>query len=215
MAKLVACKACEKEIAKGVKKCPNCGKDQRNWFMRHKIMTTIGIILVLFIVGSLGSGDGDQNQVASDGEVEAEATEEKETIYKVGEAITEDQLEMVVTVFEEMETIGDPNFLGKKASDGGILVAIQYTMKNISDEPVGMFSYPTVSLVDEKGTEYSSDIDASSSYAVETNIDNSKVLSDLNPDISVTDTAVYEVSKEKFAQGKWYIQLGDSKVQLK
>ena len=78
-----------------------------------------------------------------------------------------------------------------------------------------MFSYPTVSLVDEKGTEYSSDIDASSSYAVETNIDNSKVLSDLNPDISVTDTAVYEVSKEKFAQGKWYIQLGDSKVQLK
>ncbi|MDJ1630451.1 hypothetical protein QNN00_04875 [Bacillus velezensis] len=28
---LVSCKACGKEIAKGVKKCPNCGKDQRNF----------------------------------------------------------------------------------------------------------------------------------------------------------------------------------------
>lgn len=32
MSKLVSCKACEQEIAKGVKKCPNCGKDQRNFF---------------------------------------------------------------------------------------------------------------------------------------------------------------------------------------
>lgn len=29
--KLVPCKACGQEIAKGVKKCPNCGKDQRNF----------------------------------------------------------------------------------------------------------------------------------------------------------------------------------------
>ncbi|AXV63765.1 DUF4352 domain-containing protein, partial [Bacillus subtilis] len=39
--KLTHCKACGQEIAKGVKKCPNCGKDQRNFFMRHKIITII------------------------------------------------------------------------------------------------------------------------------------------------------------------------------
>lgn len=218
MAKLVPCKACEKEIAKGVKKCPNCGKDQRNWFMRHKIMTTIGVILLLSIFSSLGGGNEEQAATETDVEVEAEAaegTEEKEITFKVGEAIELDKLEATVTVFEEMDTIGDPDLFGKQASDGGTFVAIQYTMKNISDEPIGMFSYPTVSLVDEKGTEYSSDIDASSSYAVETEIDNSKMFSDLNPDISVTDTAAYEVSKEKFAQGKWYIQIGDAKIQLK
>ncbi|MBR8646362.1 hypothetical protein KEH51_29245, partial [[Brevibacterium] frigoritolerans] len=88
-------------------------------------------------------------------------------------------------------------------------------MKNVSDEPVGMFDYPTLNLVDEKGTKYESDIDASSNYTVETGIDNSKILSDLNPDISVTDTQVYEISKEKFATGKWYIQVGDAKVQIK
>ena len=218
MAKLVPCKACEKEIAKGVKKCPSCGKDQRNWFMKHKILTTIGILLILSILGSLGDGNDVQEQAVTepDVEVEAEAAEvAEEKIYKVGEAITADNLEVTVTVFEEMDVIGDPDFLGKKASDGGTLVALQYTMKNISDEPVGMFSYPTVSLLDEKDTKYSSDIDASSSYAVETEIDNSKIFSDLNPDISVTDTAVYEVSKEKFSQGIWYVQIGDAKVQLK
>lgn len=218
MAKLVPCKACEKEIAKGVKKCPSCGKDQRNWFMKHKILTTIAVILLISIVSSLGGGNEEQEQAVTETgvEVEAEAAEvAEEKVYKVGEAITADNLEVTVTVFEEMDTIGDPNFLGKKASDGGTLVAIQYTMKNISDEPVGMFSYPTVSLLDEKGTKFSSDIDASGSYAVETEIDNSKIFSDLNPDISVTDTAVYEVSKEKFAQGKWYIEIGDAKVQLK
>ena len=216
MAKLVPCKACEKEIAKGVKKCPSCGKDQRNWFMRHKIMTTFGIILLIGIFSSLGGGNEEQEQAATGADVEAEAAEvAEEKIYKVGESVTVDNVEVTVTVSEEMDTIGDPNLFGKKASDGGTLVAIQYTMKNISDEPIGMFSYPTVSLVDEKETKYSSDIDASSAYAVETEIDNSKVLSDLNPDISVTDTAVYEVSKEKFAQGKWYIQIGEAKIQLK
>ena len=84
--------------------------------------------------------------------------------------------------------------------------------KKASDGPVGAFDYPTLNLVDEKGTKYESDIDASSNYTVETGIDNSKILSDLNPDISVTDTQVYEISKDKFAKCKWYIQVGNWKI---
>ena len=217
MSVLVACKACSKEIAKGVKKCPNCGKDQRNWFMRHKIMSFIGAIIILGIVGSVfGSGDdGEKITTGASGNGEAVKAEKQETIYQVGDIVSAKNLEVTVTKFEELSQIGDPNFLGKAASDGGTLVAIQYTMKNVSDEPVGMFSYPTIKLVDEKGTKYNSDVDASSSYSVETKIDNSKVLSDLNPDISVTSVEVYEVSKDKFAQGSWYILVNDSKVQIK
>ncbi|AQQ54064.1 DUF4352 domain-containing protein [Planococcus lenghuensis] len=220
MSKLVACKACKKEIAKGVKKCPSCGKDQRNWLMRHKILSTIGFIFLISFVSILGSG-GEETATVTNSDTEgaqtqtAAAPEKQETVYKIGDVLTIDQLEVTVSVFEELDTIGDPDFFGKKASDGGTFAAIQYTLKNVSDEPVGMFSYPTVSLLDEKGTEYSADIDASSSYAVETEIDNSKILSDLNPDISVTDTAVYEVSKEKFAQGEWFIQVGNEKIKLK
>jgi len=48
--KLTTCKVCGKEIAKGAK-CPSCGSDNRNFFMKHEI--TI-IIVVLFIVGVIG-----------------------------------------------------------------------------------------------------------------------------------------------------------------
>jgi len=57
MSKLVICKACGKEVAKGAK-CPNCGHDQRNFFMKHKIIT---VILVLVIIGGFGSAmNGDK-----------------------------------------------------------------------------------------------------------------------------------------------------------
>lgn len=48
MEKMMKCKACGKDIAKGVKKCPNCGKDQRKFFMRHKILSSILILAILF-----------------------------------------------------------------------------------------------------------------------------------------------------------------------
>ena len=216
MSQLVSCKACGKEIAKGVKKCPNCGKDQRNWFMRHKILSFIGAIIVFAIIGNaLGGGDDTATDTNTDTASESkneQAVEEK--VYAVGDVVPADQLEVTVSKSEEKSTVGN-EYVNKQASEGGTFVAIQYTMKNVSDEPVGMFDYPTLKLVDEKGTEYNSDIDASGNYAIETDIDNSKIMSDLNPGISVTDTEVYEISKEMFAQGKWFIQIGDQKVQIK
>lgn len=48
----VRCKACNQEIDKGVKKCPHCGKDQRNFFTKHKILTAVLAILLLGVIGS-------------------------------------------------------------------------------------------------------------------------------------------------------------------
>lgn len=61
---MITCKACEKEIAKGAKKCIHCGKDQRNFFMKHKIVSAI---LVIALLGGLGNalGSGDTSEVAS------------------------------------------------------------------------------------------------------------------------------------------------------
>jgi hypothetical protein len=216
MANLVQCKACGKEIAKGVNKCPHCGKDQRNWFMRHKILTFILAIIVIVILANMLGGDNetttDTNQT---GEKTTEEKAPEEKVYQLNEVVTVDKAEVTVTKFEEKSVIGDPNFLGKEASEGAVLVGVQYKLKNASDEPMGMFDQPTINLVDEKGTEYESDIDASGAYATETGIDNSKILSDLNPGITVTGTTVYEISKESFGQGKWYIQIEDQKVQIK
>lgn len=53
------CKECNKEISSSVKKCPNCGKDQRNWFMRHKILSIIAVIVIIVIISTVGGNKND------------------------------------------------------------------------------------------------------------------------------------------------------------
>ncbi|WP_342434132.1 DUF4352 domain-containing protein [Neobacillus sp. FSL H8-0543] len=183
--------------------------------MRHKIITFILTIIVLAIlVNMLGGGD----ETTTDTNINTNQSAEKapeEKVYQLNDVVKVNNAEVTVTKVEEKSVIGDPNFLGKEASEGATLVGVQYKLKNASDKPMGMFDQPTINLVDEKGTEYDSDIDASGAYATETGIDNSKILSDLNPGITVTGTTVYEISKESFDQGKWYIQIDNQKVQIK
>ena len=47
------CKSCQKEIDSKAKKCPYCQADQRNWFVKHKIITAI---LTLVLIGAISSG---------------------------------------------------------------------------------------------------------------------------------------------------------------
>ncbi|TKD65709.1 DUF4352 domain-containing protein [Pseudalkalibacillus hwajinpoensis] len=181
--------------------------------MRHKIISFIGIIVILGGIGSALGGGSDEASTEVSGESNKEAKEE--TAYSLNDTVALKKTEVTVTNFEERDEVGVSG-VSKQASDGGTLVAIQYTIKNTSEEPVGAFSMPTVSLVNEKGTKFDSDIDATSNYAVETDVDNSKIMSDLNPDITVTDVKVFEVSKEKFESGKWFILVdGKQKVALK
>lgn len=222
MSKLVNCKACEKEIAKDAKKCPSCGKDQRSWVGRHKILTFFGVIILISFISSFGS-DGEETETASttattdetSSKEETKKAEPKETVYKINDVVkVGDNAEVVLTKAEELSDVGG-EYVNKKASDGGTFVAVQYTIKNISKEPIGAFSLPTASLLDENDTKYDSDIDATSSYAVQTDIDNSKIMSDLNPNIKVTDVQVFEISKESYATGKWFIVVDDQKIQIK
>lgn len=62
---LVKCKSCEKEIAKGVKKCVNCGADQRNFAGRHKILTGILVLFAIGVISSMGNKGGTTGSVAN------------------------------------------------------------------------------------------------------------------------------------------------------
>lgn len=56
------CKSCQKEIDDKAKKCPHCQTDQRIWFARHPILTTI---LAIIVIGLLGSGASDKSPSAN------------------------------------------------------------------------------------------------------------------------------------------------------
>ena len=57
--KIKYCKSCGKELDKSAKICPKCGKDQRSFFGKHKIVTGILAIIILCIVGAIFGGKED------------------------------------------------------------------------------------------------------------------------------------------------------------
>ncbi|WP_279620335.1 hypothetical protein NQ126_017035 [Priestia megaterium] len=163
----------------------------------------IALIVVIAVVASGGDDSGSGSSSNS-------SKSEEQKAHKVGDTFTvDDKAEVSVTKVEEREQVGN-QYANKKASEGGTLVAVQWTVKNVSDKPLNAFSVPSINLVDEKGTKYEADIDATSNYAIETDIDNSKIASDLNPNIKV-----FEISKDSYAKGKWYLEIDGSKVQIK
>ncbi|MDS0527580.1 OB-fold putative lipoprotein [Clostridium sp. SHJSY1] len=119
MSKMVNCKACGKEIAKGVNKCVHCGKDQRNFFMKHKIITGI---LVLVIIGVIGSAmGGNKNNTTGPNTTETKKIEEKEV-----EAVNVSAADLA-KAYEDNEVNADKDYKGKtvlingKISDIGVI----------------------------------------------------------------------------------------------
>lgn len=58
------CKYCQTDIPANAKVCPNCHKDQRNWFERHIVLT---VILGLIFLGLVGSALGDSEETSKNG----------------------------------------------------------------------------------------------------------------------------------------------------
>src|SRR5699024_12785860 len=58
--KLTKCKACNQDIAKGAKKCVHCGKDQRYFFMRHKIFS--GFLILIIFCGMINALSAEDSQ---------------------------------------------------------------------------------------------------------------------------------------------------------
>lgn len=188
-----------KEIDENAKKCPHCQSDQRNWFLRHPILTGILILIVISILGSSGRGSNKSSTNTNISEVND--VKPTEAIYRISDIIRTDKFEFIITSVEERSVVGS-RYFEKEPSEGGTFVAVQYQYKNISDKPIGSFSTPIVKLIDKNGTQYSADAGASSNFATELKLDR-KLLSDLNPGITVKDAAIFEVSKEQYAAAGW------------
>ncbi len=175
-------------------------------------------IAIIVIIGVSNAGkDGSKTTSNSNGEVaktttgQAQANKEEEKKFKIGDKITTGKYEITIISVEEKSSVGS-KYAESKPADGGVYVAVKWEYKNISNEPIGSFSLPKLTLQDAKGTKYSEDVSASMYYSTE--IDkNRKALSDLNPGIKVLDGGVFEISKEAYANIGWKLLVeADKKV---
>jgi len=59
------CSSCGESIAQNAKKCKHCGTDLRNWFVRHYIIITFSVLIVIGIIGSASGGSTFEEPVAN------------------------------------------------------------------------------------------------------------------------------------------------------
>lgn len=212
MSKMIKCKTCGADIAHNAKSCPQCGAKNSKPF--YKKWWVWGIALIVIIAFSSNSGNKSGNNNTTNSSTTAADNPNIQTMYSVGETITTGKFEITINNIQTKESVGSEYF-STDASDGGIYVCVDFEYKNISNQPISSFSCPKIKLKDSNGVTYEADINATAYYSTETTPDN-KALSDLNPGIKVSDSDVFEISKEEYAKGGFYIVVdADKKFNVK
>lgn len=134
---MTKCKACNKDIAKGVKKCVHCGKDQRGFFMRHKFLSGFMILILISLLGGL-SDDNEQssssNQMASSGTVSSNQKASSGTVSSNIPREYRSALKKAKTYAKtmNMSKIGIYNQLVSEYGENFPAEAAEYAMENIS-----------------------------------------------------------------------------------
>ncbi len=127
------CTSCRKEIDSKATKCPHCQTDQRNWFIKHPILT---IILVLFILGIIGANSGTK-KIGTTGTSGNEASQPTTSeapptkTYKMGDLVDLNGKTMAVNAVADY--ISGNQFLIPKS--GNKFVAVDITLQNNSKDP--------------------------------------------------------------------------------
>ncbi|OCB00382.1 OB-fold protein [Clostridium beijerinckii] len=123
MSEMVKCKACGKEIAKGVKKCVHCGKDQRNFFMKHKILTAIVVIVILGGIAAAGGKKDSTDTAANKTETNQDSTNTAATKTEKKQEVKEEVVKVsavdLAKAYEDNEVSADKSYKDKTAEING------------------------------------------------------------------------------------------------
>jgi len=125
-----------------------------------------------------------------------------------GDVGTVGDFDITVIRSKTRDMVGN-EFYAEKASSGASFIIVDFKYKNVSNTPVSVFSTPSVYLIDPNMAEYSADIVKTTAYKTATLKSNTNV--NVNPNVTVDDAAVFEVSEELLRQKGWYILADGSK----
>ncbi len=76
------CPQCKTDIAKDAKKCPQCHADLRSWFVRHYILTGLGILIILVIaLSSAGSKSSETTNGTAENNTETSSAKSYQQVF--------------------------------------------------------------------------------------------------------------------------------------
>ncbi|MEU2201794.1 DUF4352 domain-containing protein [Isoptericola sp. NPDC019482] len=194
------------ELNRRAREAKATAKANKNWFARHKVLTGVGAVAVLGVVGgAMGSG-GDEPAAAegqapaveqadateasgADDQVSTETTSDEaataETTVGIGDTVRDGKFEFTVTDVEDgVSSVGDQYF-GEEAQ--GQFVLVHMKVENIGDE-AQYFMGDNQYLHDSEGKQYSADTEAAI-YLDEAE----SLLSEINPGNTVEGVVVFDV----------------------
>ena len=94
-----------------------------------------------------------------------------------------------------------------KAPEGQTLVAVKYSYKNLTTDPIGSMRLPSLALVSPDGARIQPDATASKAYAVSSNPYATALTNDQNPvlapGMTTTDAGVFKVRTDLLAKPGW------------
>jgi TM2 domain-containing membrane protein YozV len=193
-------------------------KDQFNKFVfnweadKKQLGFTIAALVVVMFIGVSSGNKNKKGESTSNSASLTEASKEssaeskaEDKTYKIGDVLKFDEIEVTVVKQEQKGRVGG-QYLSEPASEGATLICIQYKYKNISTKPLSGFRHPKFNLIDASGTEYEEDHGKSIYYNTDIGTD-IKVLSKLNPGVTVKNGEVFEISKESWAKGPWALKI--------
>jgi hypothetical protein len=154
------------------------------------------------VIGAVWSGVGGNGSSTS--------SSEPSITYQVGSSFISDKLEITIISVQKKNVIA----YSIEPSEGSVYLAVAYKYKNISNDAISRFSSGIeIKLFSTEGSEYSPDVAGSIGYSAEVG-GNEKVLSDLNPGITVKGGTVFEVARDKLKEDSWYLSVEGTKVIL-
>lgn len=184
------CTSCQSDIDDKAKKCPHCQTDQRNWFMRHKILSGIGGIIGLFILIGIisAAGGGDDNSTASKNASESS----KDTIYAINQDVPSGDVTWKVTNVKDRGTsllAKDSRYaaIAKTKTTAGRFIEITIVIENKGKD---LASITTPNLLDSQNREFTSSSEVSEWVPEGKDL---FLLSNLQPNLPKEFVVIYEI----------------------
>ncbi len=125
------CKKCHEEIQDEAKKCKHCSADLRNWFVRHKVIT---VILVLLLLGIIGSAMDD-----NDGTTKKDTSSNLQSPPKTIQQLSQPTEPIKIKITELADDF-DANQVAAEAKWKGKFVEFSATISNITDSGISFFN---------------------------------------------------------------------------
>lgn len=182
---------------------------QRNWFMRHKILTGLAGVVAIALIGSLGTSGGDHSTAAAAGRSAQSSTESGHSKARAAKAapVAAKKQEKAAGGAKKLPGLGDKardgkfefvikgihcgrqsvgsSFMAEKAQ--GQFCLVKMTVKNIGDE-AQMLDGSNQYAFDAKGHKFENDTSAELTLE-----ENKTFLEGINPGNSIAGTVIFDV----------------------